>query len=259
MKQRILPHLKWLIPLFFIGLGLFFVNFVHGHSFLGLICFAVAAIICCYFCIALLAQKYAKSAKTLRIAITALLCIGLAVCAVTEALIIHASFGTENPQCQYIVVLGAKVNGTNPSLSLSDRIAKAHQYLLAHPDAIAILSGGQGNDEEISEAECMYRNLTGKGIEPNRLWLEDKATSTWENLTFSLDLIEQKTGTRPTQIGLISSEYHLFRAGLFAKDCGVEAVGIPARTSWTSLKINYFAREVAGVWHYILLGGQYHD
>lgn len=259
MKQRIHPQLKWLIPLFFIGLGFFFANFVHGHSFLGLICFALAGVIACYFALAKLRRKHFMAAKVMRTVLTCLLCVGLAVCAITEALIIHASLGAENPQCRYIVVLGAKVNGTTPSLSLNERIAKAYDYLSTHPNTIAILSGGQGEDEGISEAECMYRNLTAKGIEPSRLWLEEKATSTWENLKFSLDLIEEKTGIRPTEIGLLSSEYHLFRASLFAKDCGVEAVGIPAKTSWISLRINYFTREVAGVWHYIILGGQYHD
>ena len=105
----------------------------------------------------------------------------------------------------------------------------------------------------------MFLQLTARGIDPQRLWLEEQATSTWENLKFSLNLIEEKTGVRPEKIGLLSSEYHLFRAGLFARDCGVEAVGIPAETSWPTIRLNYFLREVAGVWHYIILGGQYHD
>ena len=70
-------------------------------------------------------------------------------------------------------------------------------------------------------------------------------------------LIEEKTGERPEKLGILSSEYHLFRAKLFAKECGVEAVGIPARTSRLSQKINHFMREVAGVWHYLILGGNY--
>ena len=110
-----------------------------------------------------------------------------------------------------------------------------------------------------SDASDCFLRLFCRGIAPERLWLEPNATSTWENLNFSLDIIEEKTGLRPTEIGLLSSEYHLFRAGLFAKDCGVEAIGIPAATSWKSIRLNYFLREVAGVWHYILLGGQYHD
>ena len=103
----------------------------------------------------------------------------------------------------------------------------------------------------------MYEELTRLGVDPERIWLEDKATSTWENLHFSLDLIEEKTGQRPAKLGVLSSEYHLFRASLFARACGVEFVGVPARTSRLSQAVNHFMREVAGVWHYILLGDRY--
>jgi uncharacterized SAM-binding protein YcdF (DUF218 family) len=87
--------------------------------------------------------------------------------------------------------------------------------------------------------------------------MEDQAASTWGNLNLSLDLIEAKTGTRPTKIGLVSSEFHLYRAKLFAKECGVEAVGIPGKTGDFIHFLNYYLREIAGVWHYLILGGQY--
>lgn len=257
MKKLTANWFKWLIPAFFVLLGVFFMNFVHGHSFLGLVCFAIAGVIVCYFLIRLLGHYHFMAAKAARTVLTSLLCLGIVLFAATEALIIRASVGHPDTDCQYMVVLGAKVNGTSPSLSLNDRITAAYDYLTAHPNTTAILSGGQGADEGISEAQCMFERLTARGIDPQRLWIEDQASSTWENLNFSLDLIEEKTGTRPTSIGLVSSEYHLFRASLFAKDCGVEAIGIPARTSWVSLRLNYFMREVAGIWHYLILGGQY--
>jgi len=250
---------KWLIPAAFLLLSLFFYTAVHGHSFLGLVCLCLAGVIICYYLLDLLKKRFPKTSKVLRIILTTVLCIGILIFVVTEGIIIHASFGAPDTDCAYIVVLGAKVNGTSPSLSLSDRIRAAESYLKAHPDTIAILSGGQGADEGISEAQCMFEGLTTRGIDPNRLWLEDKATSTWENLHFTLDLIEEKTGNRPNTIGLVSSEYHLFRASLFGDACGVETVGIPAATSWFSIKLNYFMREVAGVWHYLILGGQYND
>ena len=156
-----------------------------------------------------------------------------------------------------MVVLGAKVNPDGPSVSLWDRICGAYTYLEEHPQVIAIVSGGQGSDEPITEAECMYRELVALGIDPRRIWVEDEATSTWENMQFTLNLIEEKTGWRPQKLGVLSSEYHLFRASLFAKACNVEFVGIPARTSRWGQRINHFMREVAGVWHYLLLGGQY--
>ena len=103
----------------------------------------------------------------------------------------------------------------------------------------------------------MYRELVNLGIDPKRIWIEDEATSTWENMKFTLDLIEAETGIRPEKLGVLSSESHLFRASLFAKACDVEFVGIPAKTSRLPQAINHFMREVAGVWHYIILGGNY--
>ena len=155
------------------------------------------------------------------------------------------------------MVLGAKVRETGPSASLWDRIYGARDYLEAHPDVIAVVSGGQGPEEPMTEAQAMRDALVSLGIDENRVWMEDKATSTWENLNFSLNLIEEKTGSRPDNIGIISSEYHLFRASLCADSLGVESVLIPAQTSRLSQKINHFMREVAGVWHYLILGGQY--
>ena len=156
-----------------------------------------------------------------------------------------------------MVVLGAKVRSTGPSVSLWDRIYGARDYLEAHEDVIAVVSGGQGPDEPMTEARAMYDALVDLGIPPERIWLEEDATSTWENITFSLDLIEATTGTRPEKIGVLSSEYHLFRASLLAKKCGVDFVGIPAETSRFSQKVNHFMREIAGVWHYLILGGTY--
>ena len=101
----------------------------------------------------------------------------------------------------------------------------------------------------------MYNDLTGKGIDPERVWMEDNATNTRENIAYSLALIEEKTGVRPDTTGLISSEYHLFRAGLFAREQNLTAVGIPAKTSWFSLRLNYFLREIVAVWYYVILGG----
>lgn len=251
--RKFLRH--YIAPILFCIAGIFFLSFVHGHSFLGLMCFGVAGVITSYRLLHLLSRRKLRLAKILRLILTIMLCIGLTAFAVTEFFIIRASFGQPDKSCDYILVLGAKVNGTSPSLSLADRIRSAADYLNRHPDTVAILSGGQGPDEGISEAQCMYNELTKLGIDPDRLWLEDKATSTRENLLFSLDLIEAKTGTRPASIGLLSSEYHLLRATLFAEDCGVEAIGIPAETSWLSLKLNYYSREAAGIWYYLIFGG----
>ena len=251
--------LRWL-PLIPLGVLAFLAKFVYtGYSFSVLVLCALMGILIFYNTARLLKGRFPKLIKAVTAVFTVILCIGVLVLGATEALIIRASFGSPDEACDYVVVLGAKVRKDGPSVSLRNRIDGAYDYLTAHPDTIAIVSGGKGGDEPITEAECMYNELVARGIDPSRIWMEDKATSTWENLRFSLDLIEERTGTRPTKIGLLSSEYHLFRAGLFAKDQGVEAVGIPAKTTIITQKINHFMREVAGVWHYLILGGNYSD
>ncbi|MBQ6997350.1 MAG: YdcF family protein [Oscillospiraceae bacterium] len=257
--MRKLHLLKWLIPLFWIAMGAVCYAAVHGHEFLGLICFCLSAVSVCYILIGMLRQHRRMVAKMLRTVLSTILIIGILIFAATEAIILDASTGQSEESCDYIIVLGARVQGTAPSTSLNERINAAYDYLTENEAVIAVLSGGQGEDEDISEAQCMFDRLTAMGISADRLWLEDKSTSTWENLQFSMNIIEGKTGTRPNKAGILSSEYHLYRAGLFASDCGFEAVGIPATTQRFTIRLNYFLREVAGVWHYLILGGLYND
>ena len=249
--------LGWLAIIPLLLLIVFFSFFMAGYSFTVLVCCGLIGIILFYNSMYLLQCSYPLTARRLKRVFTAILCIGLILVGITEFFIIKCSFGEPKEQCDYVVVLGAKVRESGPSASLWDRIYGARDYLEAHPEVIAIVSGGQGDDEPMTEARAMYEKLVELGIDEDRIWLEEKATSTWENLNFSLDLIEEKTGIRPDNIGIVSSEYHLFRASLFADACGVESVLIPAQTSRLSQKINHFMREVAGVWHYLILGGQY--
>lgn len=225
-----------------------------GYSFTYLVCLCLIGIICFYCLMPWVGNYFPGFARVAIIVFTTCLVLGLGLYAVTEAFIIHASFGDPNEHADYMVVLGAKVNPFGPSVSLQDRIDKAYEYLNEHPDVIAVVSGGQGNDEVISEALCMYQELTEMGIDPERIWMEDKASSTDENMRFSLDLIQQKTGTRPTKLAILSSEYHLFRASLMAKKLGIEFVGVPAKTTRLSQLINHGMREVAGVWHFFIFG-----
>ena len=183
-----------------------------------------------------------------------LLILGIIAAAITGSFIVKAAHAQAAQSCDHIVVLGAAVHGTVPSLSLSERIQAAYDYLSANPNTIAILTGGQGRGEEITEAACMYRELTDMGIDASRLILEETSTNTIENLRNALNIVENATGIRPQRIGIVSSEYHLFRAELFAKQLGLESFGIPAKTSWITLRINYTLREIVAVWKYLILG-----
>ena len=224
---------------------------VPGFQFSITLCFAFAATLVLMYYL----RKFPTPLTTgIFRTLCILLLLGSIAAAITLGFIIKAAHPAQIPACEHIIVLGAGVRGTVPSMSLQERIDAAYNYLVEHPDTIAVLSGGQGPGEDITEAACMYRELTQMGIDSKRLLLEEASTSTIENLMFSLNVIEEHTGSRPRTIGIVSSEYHLFRAGLFAKQLGLESFGIPARTSWFALRLNYYLREIVAVWKFYVLG-----
>ena len=233
----------------------FFLKFcVPGYSFSALVCLILIAIVLFYTLMPLAAPKFPALTRAVTVAVTVVLILGLLVVGATEAVIIHASFGNLEQPVDYVVVLGAKVNRDGPSVSLWDRICAAYTYLDEHPGVTAVLSGGQGTDEPITEAECMYRWLTERGADPARLRMEPEAANTEENIAFSLDLIEREFDVRPEKLGVISAEYHLLRASLLAKQAGVEAVCYPSRTENRAFFCQMFVREIFGVWYTLLFG-----
>lgn len=245
--------LPWLAAglLFLLGLG---ITTLPGYRFSALITFGIAALVVCFQLLKLAGRKVPRFSRYSRRLLTVFLCVLLLSAAVTGIIILRTAHSSGDTPCQYLIVLGAGVNGTVPSLSLRERLDAAFEYLNAHPDTVCVVSGGQGPGEEITEAACMAQWLIDKGIDPQRILPEDKATSTEENLAFSLALIEEKVGTRPQSVGILSSEYHLYRAGLMARDLELEPVLIPAKTQWISLRINYYLREIAAVWYYWVFG-----
>ncbi len=172
---------------------------------------------------------------------------------ITGILIIHAGKGSAG-NFQYMILLGAKVYGAEPSPILADRIQAAYTYLTDHPDVICIVSGGKATDGRISEAQCMYNRLTAMGIDPQRIWLEDKALNTKQNIRYAMALIEEKTGSRPEMVGILSSDTHLLRANLLARRQDVQAVTVPAVSTQRSSYWKHFIREIFVVWYYTLIG-----
>lgn len=228
--------------------------FFPGYRFSAWVIFGIAGLVLAYQLLKLLDKRCHRFASVTRKLLTAALCAVVAAAIITGILIVRAGAGTPEPDCDYLIVLGAGVNGTVPSLTLRERLDAAYDYMQTHNQTICIVSGGQGPGEDITEAACMADWLTEKGVDPSRIWQEDKATSTQENLSYSLAMIENATGSRPETVGILSSEYHLYRAGLMAQEQETEPVLIPAETGWLSLRLNYYMREIAGVWYYLIFG-----
>lgn len=254
-KKRLHRKWYWCGALTLLGLLALFV--LQGYQASGLAFVGLAALIPMYHILGILKSRKPKLGRFLTMVLSALLCCLFLAMALTCGIILRSSAGTAEPNAQYLVVLGAKVHGSVPSRSLKERMDAACTYLTEHPDAVAIVSGGQGNGEDITEAECMREYLENKGIDPQRIWTEDKATNTLENLRFSLDIILEKTGQRPDKIAIVSSEYHLHRAGMFAGWLDIDADLIRAETDIAPLRWNYFLREIFAVWYYSFIGGQH--
>jgi len=143
-----------------------------------------------------------------------------------------------------VVVLGCRAYGSRPSIMLASRLDAAYEYLAEHPDAICIVSGGQGPDESMPEAECMYLYLTEKGIAPERIYQENRSTSTRENLLFSQEIIEAE-GLSP-EIAIVTNEYHEYRASMVGHALEMDCSAIPASTPLWLLP-TYYIRELYGI------------
>lgn len=157
---------------------------------------------------------------------------------------------TAKPGADYVIVLGAHVYGERMSTNLKYRVEAAYEYLKENPAAKAVLSGGQGSGEEITEAEAMRLFLTGKGISEDRILVDETSTNTEENLRNSLELIENKE----QRIVVVSNDFHIYRAKGIARKQGFEKVeGIGSRTVIYTIP-NCYAREVVAVLKYRICG-----
>lgn len=180
--------------------------------------------------------------------ITASVLMGTALCAllIVEIPIINAASEQPEPDADYIVVLGAAVYGTEPSITLEHRLEGAARYLSANPRTKTVVSGGQGAGEDISEAECMRRYLVKHGIAEERILLEDRSTSTKENLAFS-EAVIKADGGKTDRVVLVSSAYHLYRAERMAAGMGMRAEGFAGSNGYPIYMFGMYLREAAAV------------
>lgn len=187
--------------------------------------------------------------KWLLFTIEGIVAVGCAIFLIVEAILIICGTQTAG-KADFVIVLGAKVNGTYPSLSLKARLDTAVEYLNKYPEAKVIVSGGQGPDEGISEAQCMYNYLVDAGIENRRIIMENKSTDTKENLDFSANFLDKANDS----VVLITNDFHVFRSVKIAKKAGyVNVSGQAAPSLWYLVPTNY-AREFLAVIKDFLMG-----
>lgn len=181
-----------------------------------------------------------------------ILLLGVLYCLVLSCCMIYHAHKKPKEQPKAMIVLGCKVRGTVPSLMLSRRIKAAYEVLQENPDMIVLVSGGKGSDEEITEAQCMYNELTRLGIAPERIIMEDQSKSTSENLRFCRKILDAQGIHGP--LYLATDSYHEMRAQILA---GIENLPpcypVTPYTSWYLLP-TYWVREWFGIAHAIVFG-----
>ncbi|MDO5121970.1 MAG: YdcF family protein [Erysipelotrichaceae bacterium] len=150
-----------------------------------------------------------------------------------------------------VVVLACDVLGEEPGPMLKERLDAAYDWLEAHPDTKCIVSGGWQEPGDAVEADAMYRYLLMKGIPADRLYAESRSKSTYENMLYSKEIIENN-GLEPSMT-IVTSDFHEYRSIAMAESLGIEAGSYPSHTAWWLIP-TYFVRECAGILHWWLFG-----
>lgn len=200
--------------------------------------------------------------KTARIGVPMGIFLGLAalvllVFLATQIWII-ASGNKKPPEgAEAVIVLGAQVRGKSLTKTLRLRLDGAISYLQENEGAYVIVSGGQGPGEDISEAEAMKQYLMEHGISENIILLEDKSTTTDENLKFSRKLLEDRKGIKDVsklKTVIATNRFHVGRAVSIAKKHGFGMAYGLGVDSGPVLGLHYYAREALAVWKNLITG-----
>jgi len=182
--------------------------------------------------------------KALRIVYRTCFAAGLIFFLFVESRIVSAMTADPPADLDYVIVLGAGLIGRDPKNPLRVRIERAAEYLGENPDTILVASGGQGEDEEISEAECIRDRLVEMyGIDAGRILMEDRSRDTEQNLQYSLKII----GNPDASVGIITNSFHEYRAVRIAEHAGYRNVYTVPATTLLPVGIHYMVREFFGV------------
>ncbi len=177
--------------------------------------------------------------KVLKVVVVAITLIGLSFMTV----LLHAAYFNDydHDAPATVVVMGCMVRDGSPSLMLTERLNVAYDVLSENPDYTCVVSGGLTAGEPMSEGEVMKNYLVEHGIDSDRIYIEDKSTSTQENIKFSTDIISAEN--LPDNIIIATDGFHQFRSIYYSKLYGYEASSVSS-ISATGLVPGYYIREM---------------
>ncbi len=204
------------------------------------------------FCAVFLPRMRTGFLRILKIVIIVCYCIAGAIFAVCGVLMLSAQHDAKRVEADAVIVLGAAVHGDKVTWVLENRLNTAIAFLQRNPDAICVVSGGQGAGESVTEASAMKKYMAEHGIAEERVYMEEYAVNTLGNFAFSMEIIQRELGEN-ARVAFVTTDFHVFRAGAVAKVMGYAVTGIPAPDVWY-LRLNNFLRECVGICTYALLG-----
>ncbi len=143
-----------------------------------------------------------------------------------------------------VIVLGCGIRGERVSVGLAKRLNRAYEYHVINPDAVIIVSGGQGPQEDIPEALAMKRYLTEKGVPEEKIIMEDKSTSTIENFRFSHEIMKEK-GLSEASVVFVTNGYHVYRGTYYAQKEGLTVTHLGTDIVWYTIPMNYLREMIA--------------
>lgn len=201
---------------------------------------------------------------------------GLVIFCAVEIMVFMGAASADMPNLDYVIVLGTRVKEDAISNSLKMRLDKAIEYSQKNPETILVLSGGKGEDEPDFEAKVMYEYLLYNGVPADKMVMETYSTSTVENIAYSRVVIEQLEEAKkaeknrkmapvapgpyvvaedkPIQIGVLTSNFHVFRARMIAEKWGIPGIYGIASESDPILFPHLCVRECAAILKDKLMG-----
>ncbi|MBP5472887.1 MAG: MATE family efflux transporter [Lachnospiraceae bacterium] len=207
----------------------------------------------CFLLLSLFIRKniFAKLPKAVNALLAVCVSLGIIFVLLTQGMVVTGFMDQGKENLDYIIVLDSQVKPSGPAVVTRLRLNRAYEYAVNNPETVIIVSGGQGTNEPATEASVMKEYLISKGIDESRIIAEDKSTNTSENLQFSMALVD---GLQDSSVGIVSSEFHIFRALAIAKKCGyTDTYGIPASSVRLYLP-NNMLRESIGILKDLLMG-----
>jgi len=221
-----------------------FIALFMGYGSYFFLIWGALAVVCLILSVILFYKEFVKKLpRWLKVVSVVCFATGILFFGAIEGTIMTRFSAQANPGADYMIILGAQWKPQGPSYVLQKRLDTAIDYLQENPDTQVIVSGGQGSNEPISEAQGMSEYLIKSGISVERIIKEDNSTSTYENLSFSGELFDKAN----QRVVLVTSNFHVYRVEQIAKKQGyAQAEGLAA-PSHPAMVANNMMREFFGV------------